>query len=148
MTRSITKGTIQTVCLSVIIVVLVSQGGMAATSNHGDSLSVAAGGQSQVSIVLGGGASDADHFAASELAKYFQKLSGATINTITEAQISSRPVREGLILLGDPTANRTVHQVERPMGLDFHDLKRQATIASPHSMEFTNWFTASVSRID
>ena len=54
MTCSITKGTIRMVCLSLIILVLLSKGGMAATSNHGDPISVAAGGQSQVSIVVGG----------------------------------------------------------------------------------------------
>jgi hypothetical protein len=104
---------------------LVSESGVAATSNHRDAVLVAVGGQSQTSIVLGGGASETDHFAASELARYLQRLSGATINTISEAQISSLPPRESVILLGDPTANRMVQQMERSMGLDFQGLKAE-----------------------
>jgi Glycosyl hydrolase family 67 N-terminus len=87
--------------------------------------SITLGDQSKISIVLGKGASDDDRFAASELTRYLQELSGATINVISEAHLASRPSDEPVILLGSPTANSTVQRLEKPMGLDFSGLKSE-----------------------
>jgi hypothetical protein len=62
----------------------------------------------QASIVIGDGAGELNSYATLELENYLRILSGAEVPIIAEAGFSSRPAKEGLILVGGPAFNSSI----------------------------------------
>ena len=94
----------------------------------GSSVPIASGGRPQVSIVLGEAAGELGKLAAAELQRYLRTLSGAEMNIITEGGISSRPAREGLILVGGPTSSRSIREAAEAKWVNFNGLKPEGFV--------------------
>ena len=84
------------------------------------SVAIASAGKPQASIVMGENAGELHKYAASELQKYFRQLTGAELPIIASADVSSRPAREALILLGGPAVNSAVREAEQSEMGEFH----------------------------
>ena len=87
-------------------------------------LVVAANGHARASIVLGKQPADLYKFAASELARYLQTLSGAEFKIISESEVASSPARETLIAIGGAEVNQTSHEAAMALGMKFSGLKQ------------------------
>ncbi len=87
------------------------------------SLPVAEGGKARAAIVLGEGANPAYRYAAAQLQKYLQALSGAKISIISNAQISAEPRRETLIFVGGPSVNPALAPAAKKLELNLETLK-------------------------
>ena len=87
------------------------------------SVAIASAGKPQASIVMGENAGELHKYAASELQKYFRQLTGAELPIIASADVSSRPAREALILLGGPAVNSAVREAEQAKWVSFTGLK-------------------------
>ncbi|MBZ5563465.1 MAG: hypothetical protein LAP13_13725 [Acidobacteriia bacterium] len=77
-------------------------------SNSSPSVPVARSGKAVAVIVRGEAAGDLARYGATELQKYLRILSGAEIPVVTDAEISSRPAGESLILIGGPDSNKII----------------------------------------
>ena len=77
----------------------------------------------RASIVTGAQTTETYRFAASELARYLQTLSGAEIKIISDTEIGALPRQEALIAVGGPDVNKTTKESAAALGLNFNGLK-------------------------
>src|SRR3989442_129667 len=92
------------------------------------SIVVASGGRAQASIVTGAQTTETYRFAASELARYLQTLSGAEIKIISDTEIGALPRQEALIAVGGPDVNKTTKESAAALGLNFNGLKPEGFV--------------------
>ncbi len=88
------------------------------------SVLVASGGHSHVSIVVGEKPTAMDEYAASELARYLHILSGADVAVIKESDLASRPTQEALIVLGGADTGKTAHDAAVALHINLTGLKQ------------------------
>src|SRR5665213_1375007 len=87
---------------SCVLIAGVTAGAFARSS---PSLSIASGGKASAVIVVDEGAEQSYRYAASQLQKYLQDLSGVQISIIGNLQISAQPRQETLIFVGGHAVN-------------------------------------------
>lgn len=97
-------------------------------ANSVTSIAVANASKSEASIVVGETAGDLSRYAATELQKYLRLLSGVQVQILNESQVSSRPPRESLILIGGPDTNKTVRTAAQARFVDFGGLKPEGFV--------------------
>src|SRR5581483_2330247 len=89
---------------------------------------IAEEGKSQAAIIVGENPGELSRLAARELQKYLRTLSGAEIPIVRDAQISSLPARQTLILVGDPRSNHAVRQAAQANRVSFEGLKPEGFV--------------------
>ena len=92
------------------------------------SIPVANASKSEASIVVGETAGDLSRYAATELQKYLRVLSGVQVQILNESQVSSRPPRESLILIGGPDTNKAVRTAAQARFVEFGGLKPEGFV--------------------
>jgi hypothetical protein len=119
---------------AVVFAVLIGAGSSAGASQAGN-VPIASGGKPQASIVMGEAVGALNKYAASELQKYLRLLTGAEIPIIAGADFSSRPAKEGLILLGGPTSNSAVREAAQAKWVNFTGLKPEGFVIKTGSFK-------------
>src|SRR5271167_48918 len=101
----------------------------------GPGVTVAAGGKAQAVIVVGETAGEGAKFAASELQKYLQALSGAEFQIITDGQGASLSPQQAWILIGGPDQNRLVKRAVDTGLTGFSGLKTDGFVLKTYHLE-------------
>lgn len=92
----------------------------AAAGNNGTPIVLAEAGRARVKIVLGRHPGPLCQFAASELARYLQTLSGAEAPIISDSETAPG---DALIVIGGPEVNRLAREAAVALKMNFRDLK-------------------------
>ena len=91
-------------------------------------LRVVSAGRPQAAIVLGKAAGELSKYAATELQKYLRILSGVEVPIISEDEVSSRPSKEALILVGGPSSNSAIREAAQAKWVNFTGLKPEGFV--------------------
>ena len=94
----------------------------------GEGVPVVIGNRSAATIVVGDNAGQLARWAAGELPRYIEKLSGARLEIVTPSQLLSRPADGNLILIGGPNQNETVRELQKAGRVDFENLKAEGFV--------------------
>jgi hypothetical protein len=113
---------------------LVGPGNMAGASFLG-SVPIVSAGQPHASIVQGDAAGELSKYGATELQKYLHLLSGVEVPIISAAEVSSRPAKESLILVGGPASNSAIREATQAKWVNVSGLKPEGFIVKAGSFK-------------
>jgi hypothetical protein len=112
---------------AIFFAALIGSGNVAGASKLGP-VPIASAGRSQTSIVIGDSAGQLNKYAASELQKYMRLLTGVELPIIASAEVSSRPAKDSLILVGGPAVSSVVRESAEAKWVNFSGLKPEGFV--------------------